>query len=85
MAKRIKKLKKGIISLKEQIEKHFEKLDMDIEEKNAEVGRYHAKEIDLSLIRTLERKLEMLGLTDEDINTYKERLNKAKEELKSLE
>ena len=43
MAKRDKRLKKSIESFKEQIEKHFKKLDNDLNEKNEINARYHIK------------------------------------------
>lgn len=62
MVKRAKKLKKGIESLKEEIEKHFLKIEKDIQEHNLDRGRYHFKEIDKSLLKALEMKMEILGL-----------------------
>ncbi|PIN94468.1 hypothetical protein COU53_03565 [Candidatus Pacearchaeota archaeon CG10_big_fil_rev_8_21_14_0_10_30_48] len=82
MAKRIKRLEKGIESLKEEIEKHFLKLEKDIEEGNLEMGRYHFKELDKSLIFALERKLDVLDLNERIIEEYRNRLNKLKVRLK---
>jgi uncharacterized membrane-anchored protein YhcB (DUF1043 family) len=56
MEKRSKKVKKGIESLKNEIEKHFEKLDKEIIENDEVTARYHLKEIDRSLIDSLEKK-----------------------------
>jgi len=58
MAKRAKRVEKGIESLKEEIEKHFEKLDGDMYENNEIVAKYHIKEIEKSLIGALEDKIE---------------------------
>jgi hypothetical protein len=75
MVKRVKRVEKGIESLKEQIEEHFKKIDRDIQEKNVDRGRYHLKEIDKSLLKALEIKIRILGITnDTSILTYKERL-----------
>jgi hypothetical protein len=60
MAKRDKKAEKGIESLKKEIEKHFEKLDKDIIENDELTARYHIKEIDRSLIDSLEKKTMLL-------------------------
>ena len=40
---RIKKALKSIESIKEEIEKHFLKLEKDIEENRIEAGEYHEK------------------------------------------
>jgi len=79
MAKRIKRLKKGAESIKEEIEKHFLKLEKDIEENRIEAGEYHAKEIEKSLIKALELKIELLGIKDNSAEEYKKRLNKLRE------
>lgn len=63
MPKRNKRLKSAIASYKSEIEKHFEKLEKDIIEKDEILMRYHIKEIDKSLIAALERKISLL---DED-------------------
>nr|AQS34760.1 hypothetical protein [uncultured archaeon] len=80
MAKRAKRLEKGIESLKKQIEEHFDKLNNDIKEKNMDRGRYHANEIDKNLISALERKIEILGSNDDSVKKYRENLNKIKKE-----
>jgi hypothetical protein len=85
MVKRTKRLEKGIESLKEEIEEHFQKLDKDISENNKELGRYHAKEIGRSLILALERKISLLGENpqhSELLKEYKSRLNEYKKKLK---
>lgn len=81
MAKRTKRAEKGIESLKKQIEEHFDKLEKDIQEKNIERGRYHIKEIDKSLLKALEIKIEILDVDDNSVQMYRERLNKLKKEL----
>jgi len=60
MAKRNKRIEKGKESLIEQIERHFEKIEKDIKEGNLSRGRYHANEIDKSLLTALEEKLRIL-------------------------
>ena len=80
MAKRAKRLEKGIETLKEQIEEHFSKIEEDIQENRIERGRYHIKEIDKSLLKTLEIKIEFLGIEDKSVEIYKEKLNKLKKE-----
>ena len=84
MPKRIKRLKSSIDSFKLEIEKHFQKLEKDIEEKNEILARYHVKEIDKSLIDALEYKLGLIGETSKDkilIENYKNRLKEFKEKL----
>lgn len=77
MVKRIKRAEKGIESLKEQIEKHFDKIEADILEKNIDRGRYHIKEIDKSLLKALEIKIKLLGVEkDNSIKDYKEKIKK---------
>lgn len=75
MAKRIKRAEKGIESLKEKIEEHFNKIEADVLEGNIDRGRYHIKEIDKSLLKALEIKIKILGIKDDDsVKEYKERL-----------
>lgn len=84
MAKRTKRLKKAIESYKEEIKKHFEKLDRDIGEKDEILARYHTKEIDRSLVTVLERRIGVLGKTQSDIELikkYKKRLEEYKKKL----
>jgi hypothetical protein len=80
MVERTKRVKKGIESLKEEIEKHFEKLSKDLEDGNIDRGRYHAKEIDKSLINALELKIKILGANDSSAERYKERLSKLRKD-----
>ena len=75
MAERIKRLEKGIESLKEEIEKHFEKLENDLYRKDFDSGKYHANEIEKSLLKALEDKLMILGIFDDSVITYRERLD----------
>ena len=79
MAKRIKRVEKGIESLKEEIELHFEKLENDLKEGNLDRGRYHAKEIDKSLLKALDIKINILGVEDNSLEIYRQRLAKIKE------
>ncbi len=81
MAKRTKRLEKGIESLKKEIEEHFLKIEEDISEGRIERGMYHIKEIDKSLLKALEIKIEMLESKDNSIKVYKERLNKLRKNL----
>jgi len=81
MAKRAKRIEKGIDSLKAEIEEHFKKIEKDISEENFDLGKYHIKEIDKSLLKTLEIKMDILGLKDNSLQEYRERLEKMKKEL----
>jgi len=81
VAKRIKRAEKGAESIIKEIEKHLKKLDDDIRERNLERGRYHYKEIDRSLLPSLEIKLRVLGENKEIIKVYRKKLDKLKEEL----
>ena len=66
------------------IEKHFEKLEKDINERDEILARYHVKEIDKSLISTLEKKMSLLGEEAKDIELikiYKNRLEDYKRKL----
>ena len=84
MAKRSKRLEKAIESYKAEIERHFEKLDKDINEENEVLARYHVKEIDKSLIDSLQHKIDLLGEDTENIELikkYKARLDKYKKKL----
>ncbi len=84
MAKRTKRLKSAIESYKKEIEKHFERLNKEIEEKDEILARYHIKEIDKSLITALEHKISLLGKTSENselIKRYKNSLEEYKKKL----
>ncbi len=84
MAKRNKRLEKGIESLKKEIEKHFNKLNEEITEKNMILAEYHAKEIDKSLITALEHKISLLSkntINIELIKKYKALLEEYKNKL----
>ncbi|MBI3623853.1 hypothetical protein HY212_07285 [Candidatus Pacearchaeota archaeon] len=84
MAKRVKRLKMAIESYKAEIEKHFNKIDDDFNEKNEILARYHIKEIDKSLIVALEHKISLLGTNPnykELIKVYKNRLEVYKKKL----
>ncbi len=84
MTKRSKKLKKAIESFKDEIEKHFEKLDKDINEKDDILARYHIKEIDKSLITALEHRINLLGSDFEDLELIKRYRNLLEEYKKKL-
>jgi len=79
MVKRTKKIEKGIESLKVRIEEHFLKIEQDVKEKRPERGLYHIKEIEKSLLKALELKLGILGIKDNSVEVYKERLKRIKE------
>jgi len=81
MVKRSKRVKTATISIKEEIEAHFQKIEEDINNGNFERGKYHIKEIDRSLIDALKNKLRILGEEDEDIEKYEERLKDLKGKL----
>ena len=81
MAKRIKRVEKGVESLKKEIESHFLKIENDIKENNIDRGKYHIKEIDKSLLKALEIKMEILGIKDDSIQSYRKRLNKLKNDV----
>lgn len=87
MAKRIKRIKTGIESIKEEIENHFKKIEEDIKIGNFDRGKYHVKEVDQSLIYALKYKLELLGEHDEDenIKKYEERLKILKDKINEEE
>lgn len=61
MANRKKRLKKGIESIEEEIEKHQEKREKAIEEGKIELSDYYGKEIE-SLKRAKNKKEKMLGI-----------------------
>lgn len=81
MAKRTKRLKKGIESLKEEIEEHFIKLEEDIAELNFERGRYHARELDKSLIKALEERIEFLSILDDSAKIFRMKLEELRKKL----
>ena len=81
MAKRVKRIKKGAESLKREIEEHFAKLEEDIRENRIDRARYHAREIDRSLIKALEIKIKFLGSQDDSVKIYRKRLDKLKKKL----
>jgi len=83
MANRTKRLKRAIGSYKKEIEKHFEKLDKEIDKKDEILARYHIKEIDKSLITALEHKISLLDGPEDSglIKRYKNRLEEFKKKL----
>jgi len=78
MAKRDKRIGKGVESLKKQIEAHFSKIEQDIKNKNIDRERYHIKEIDKSLLKSLEIKLNILKIKDNSLKIYKNKLEELK-------
>jgi len=84
MVNRKKRLEKAIESYKAEIEKHFEKLDKDINEEDEVLARYHIKEIDKSLITALERKINLLDYDSKNvelIKKYRKKLEEYKDKL----
>jgi hypothetical protein len=81
MAERTKRIEKGIESLKVEIEEHFEKLEKDINDGNQYLGRYHARELDNSLIDALEKKLKLLGVQDDSVVWYRKKLDELRKKL----
>ncbi|MEK6800858.1 MAG: hypothetical protein AABY05_02905 [Nanoarchaeota archaeon] len=84
MVKRTNRLEKGIESLKEEIETHFDKLDRDIIEDDGMLADYHIKEIDKSLITALERKISLLGQDKAGVELIKKFRNRLEEYKKKL-
>jgi len=84
MVKRSNRAKTAIESLKKQINEHFLKIEEDIAKNNSDLGRYHIKEVNKSLITALEKKISFLGMSDEDSKTimgFKRRLEEYKKKL----
>ncbi len=84
MVKRSKKLKSAIESYKAEIEKHFEKLDNDINEQDEILARYHIKEIDKSFISAWENKISLLEKGAEYSHLIKKYRNRLEEYKKKL-
>ena len=84
MAKRIKRTKKGTESLKKEIETHLSKIEEDIQEGKVELGSYHVKEIDRSLLKSLETKIAILKTEDNSVQIYKDKLEKLKKILNQI-
>jgi hypothetical protein len=40
-----------------------------------ELGRYHTKELEKSLIKSLEAKMELLNIKDDSLDKFKKRLD----------
>lgn len=80
---RTKKTLKSIETIKEEIEKHFTKLEREINEKKEILAHYHIKEIDKSLLDFLEKKLNLLKIDKNIIQQYKKRLENLKEKAES--
>lgn len=81
MGKRFKRVEKGVESLKKEIEEHFLKIKKDIQENMLDRGRYHVKEIDKSLLKALEIKIDILGVEDDSVESYRERLGELRDML----
>jgi len=81
MVKRDKRLKKSIESYKEEIGKHFEKLDKDILENDEITARYHIKEIDKSLITSFEKKMIFLSKNSQETTENKELIKQYRKKL----
>ncbi|MCX6741720.1 MAG: hypothetical protein NTX24_00905 [Candidatus Pacearchaeota archaeon] len=82
MVKRAKRIERGAESLKKEIEEHFKKIEKDILKDNINLGRYHIKEIDKSLLKALEIKIKILGIENDDsVSIYRERLEKLRKSL----
>ena len=81
MAKRAKRIEKGIESLKKEVEEHFTKIERDIQDGNVERGMYHVKEIEKSLLKALEIKLKILRKKDDSVVNYRKRLEKLRESI----
>ena len=84
MAKRAKRLVKGIESLKKEIEEHFVKIENDILEGRIERGIYYVKETDRSLLNALELKNRILGKKDNSVAVYRKRLEKLRKSIEEL-
>jgi len=77
------RLKTGIESIKKEIENHLAKLEKDISEDNLETAEYHSKEIEYSLIKEAEHKLNILDQKDPDIEKYKQKLSNLRKKFHS--
>jgi len=84
MAKRAKRLVKGIESLNKEIEEHFVKIENDILEGRIERGIYYVKETDRSLLNALELKIRILGKKDNSVAVYRKRLKKLRKSIEEL-
>ncbi len=81
MAKRSKRAKKAIESLRKQIEEHFEKLEQDVKNGNFDLGRYHYNEIDFSLLTALVEKIKIIDGDMGIVEEYRGKLERFKGEL----
>ena len=79
------KTKKAKLSLIKEIEKHFIKLETDINNNSFELGFYHTKEIEKDFLIQLEKRLEILNEPSDIVEEFKERLNRLKKKLESFE
>ena len=79
MVKRIKRAIKGIESIEKEIKEHIRKIKQDIKEGNVDRGKYHCKEINKSLITSLEIKLKIAKIDDKKLlEKYKNEVDKLK-------
>jgi len=81
MVKRIKRIKKGIESLKKEIDEHFNKIEEDLKERNISRGMYHIKEVDKGLLKALEIKIDVLKIHDNSVQRYREKLEKLRKKI----
>ena len=79
------KTKKAKFSLIKEIEKHFVKLENDINNNSFDLGRYHTKEIEKDFLIQLERELKILNEPSDILIQLRERLEKLKKRVKDFE
>lgn len=77
--------KKAKVSLINEIEKHFIKLENDMANDRLELGRYHTKEIEKDFLVQLEKRLEILNEPLNELIEFKERLDRLKKKLECFE
>jgi hypothetical protein len=89
MAQKFKDIKERIESLEKQIEIHFEKLEKEIKGGDFNSGRYHVKEIELSFLKNIEKRISIMQKHGKEIDSelvkriesYKKRLEDLKEKV----
>lgn len=90
MAQKSKDIKEKIESFEKQIKIHFDKLEKEIEKGDFNSGRYHIKEIELSFLKNIEKRISILQKHGKEIDSelikriedYKRRLEVLKEKVK---
>jgi len=82
MAKREKRLKKGVESIKKEIKEHFEKIEDDILNEDEDLAKYHIREVNLSLINALLKKLSQLGESSKEDQEFIDKSKNKLEEYK---